>query len=547
MPSTSLSALPPELILRILEYVEDSSRSVRALALTSRQFNRAAKPLQHRRKVILLTPTPGDFPETSLQDEFILRATRQLTVRYKGPFSSELDVGIRVDTGQLDLLARFIESLRKLEVLKWECIMQIPMSIIDAIHQHPKASLRLMYVRAHQDRDHNDPVELALARSPALTSISMSYWKSRGVDLRRVAFQRIVSQAPNLREAYFSAGASTGCLIIIPYPRHLQAEQESHFTAGMSPSSSVRTLCLKGFALNPWDFDEWEQCVQLDRLERFNHELHRPDAAYLAVAAEKFPKLDEVAFNLEHPDLGGNYIGTDVPLYLAHCRSLRSLTLHAWRGVLLLSTVLARHGPTLQKLELNEREQVRTERKGLSLDELKLIRDNCPNLTSLGIDMNRLSSNPQVAEHSKFFEILASLCLESVVLYLTVGLNWLYPRISDGEPALEPSSPSVIQSFTVEGWKTMFRDAAPRVMRRLKIHAGSRMGHDTGGRRRSLEIPFRGWCMAEWDERDDWPYNCIVTFGGLLFSDKTKGIWEAPPEQRRNASTKFLREWDYTW
>jgi len=87
---------------------------------------------------------------------------------------------------------------------------QIPKIVLETIeHYHKTAYLDILdWCRLEDGQDHNNPDEIALAKSPNLRSIQARLWNTNAdYDLRFAALKRIVTMAPNIQDVDISQGS----------------------------------------------------------------------------------------------------------------------------------------------------------------------------------------------------------------------------------------------------------------------------------------------------------------------------------------------------
>jgi hypothetical protein len=308
-----------------------------------------------------------------------------------------------------------------------------PLILLEALQTyHPGVKLYIWSHDRHEELDHTDAAEQALAVSPILRGIKAEVWTNgggTGFDLRTAAFRRIVANAPNLEFASIIQGHS-GCVIRCQEPEEYAREQEAadkFFLDLRGPNTSVRKFTLDVFRLGKDMLTEWGKYVSLSHLEDLKCSRGFPDKSYFEAAPALLSNLKHVSLNLSqasrHPDLP--------PLvddYLATCASLETLSLWSWMGVVSLDTIL-KHGPTLKKLELHEREawDMGSRRGLLSVEDVRRIRKECPLLEDLTLDMDRQDADwRKVIDHHK--EILQEIAqfgkgLRRVQIYLDLGIS----------------------------------------------------------------------------------------------------------------------------
>lgn len=98
-------------------------------------------------------------------------------------------------------------------------------------------------------------------------------------------------------------------------------------------------------------------------------------------------------FSLQLSDYCNDNMRTAGERYFATCSPLQSLSLWSWSQIVSLPVILNSHGPTLRLLHLHEQESFDEDGEGmrrlLSVEEVKLIKDTCPNLQDFTMDLDR--------------------------------------------------------------------------------------------------------------------------------------------------------------
>jgi hypothetical protein len=328
-------------------------------------------------------------------------------------------------------LARLLQSLASLRSLVWRYASPITLDILDAIHQYqPKSALKIYnWSREADDTDQNDPAELALAYSPALTCLQASIWNGGGSshpDLREAACKRIIANAPNLQYASVTTGRS-GCVIrmLSAAERVELAEKEELFHTHKQPSTSLKALTLDGYGLSRKTLDLWGRFLDLSNLESLKCSRgFVPDKSYFELAPELLTNLKHVSLNFSYnndPD-----IAAAADNYLAACPPLETISLWSWMNVISLSSIL-KHGPTLKTLQLHERESVNLDapRNLLTATDVADIRRLCPILHDFTMDIDREAQewDEEVDNRTIYSELaLFGSQLDKIQLYFNLGI-----------------------------------------------------------------------------------------------------------------------------
>jgi hypothetical protein len=538
MSTPNLDSLPPELVFEILEYLEDLPHTVEAISQTNKALSSIAKPFLHLRETVEITSEDSNgFPLRWLDDEHILHGTRHLTITSTSPVSTWQQM-------KFENLNTLVKRLVRLETITWAATRPMPLELLDAIHTHPEASLIITsFTRTDYCGDHNDPTEIELAKSPALTSISTSIWNAKGSDLRKAAFTRIVAQAPNLRHASVRTGAS-GC-VVHGWSMEQGAERrrrENLFETHSQPNSSVRSLDVDGFA-DEYTLSRWNKYVNLGKLNRFNCHSGLRSIAYLEMAPLELPRLKEVHFRLSYFARDDSELPARreaLKTYFDTCQPLESISLWHWYENVSLPALLDRHGQTLKKLVLHQEEPYDPGRPAISITDLQLIATSCPALIDLTIDINRSSTKPKVSHHRDLFNILRSMPLKHLRIYLDLGL--VYLRRQEG---LKPTGDEDIESYVSEVWKYVFTDRRPGQICELEMKVGEwerTLGVGYPARFALSQQDLKSRWIARPHERDDKLNECVVSVEGrnARASEKRSGRFDFNLKAVSRKATKLM-------
>jgi hypothetical protein len=366
-----------------------------------------------------------DIEETAakwLENPTAMRGIRHIVV-----YSTQTEGSMVVDVEDIEQWRKFltfIEKAARLRTLTWKPRLHIPLHVLQALEKyHPTLQLKVYnYTRTSQSGDANHPAELALASTPLLVGINakiyLNYANPRH-DLREVALRRIISQSPNLKyvSVFVDQSDRSGHKVA-------SSEQKDPFYKRCTPNSKIRNLTLDGYRLSKETLEDWSYFVDLSTLENFKClRGGEPKADYFARALK-------VMFNIKHVSLNLRFNNSKefraaVENYLSLCPTLESLSLWSWVGRVNLSTIL-RHGPTLQVLQLHEREEGSFGRlPAITAENVRSIREACPHLRDLTIDMRRESRNLLLEEKND--EICDEIALfgpqlDKVQIYFDLGI-----------------------------------------------------------------------------------------------------------------------------
>jgi len=449
-------------------------------------------------------------------------------------------------------VVELIKKLPKLKKLTFKGDDRVPLMLINALQEyHPCASLHVeRWSRIRGDEDHNNRVEVALAKSPNLRSISARFWNDPDVwastkehDLRIPAFKRIVALAPNLESVGVSQGR-TGC--VRPYYTSEQRQEtrrraQLFFVEQPSPNS-IKSLVSHGgdFATS---FEDVTDISKLERLQSSN--IPRPDYfAKEGVPNDRFQSLSHLSLTMSRhprlPRLPFHECNDAASQFLTSCPPLESLCIKTWFKTISLSDILLRHGSTLRNLSLHEAETTSLEepRKILSKMQLEEIRRACPLLEDIEVDINRSSDGKSEFE---LFSSLAGLAkLKIFRLYIDLGIAHEDRRMSvpDRKKMTYEENPFFIEN---PGWLERIwaiiqsekgkNQSVP--LKELHVKVGEWDRNVSGGLPThwvTWERSNRKYLRATASDRDDRPDEIAVIRGpDRGGDDSTVKSWEARP------------------
>jgi hypothetical protein len=455
-----LDDLAKEVVALIFEYVVDTSpKSALAFGTTCRSHYWTYKLVSHRHKRIMaksdeqtpmLSTDDIDFLDdmdfrdlmrftnpvssstmsfTDLEawkeDEIILRGIRHLVV-------DQAPQTHRSSPSSVNDFVDLLQKLSKLTCLDWNFKRPIPPSILEALHRHqPEAELRIFqYDISSPLSSELFTIEPALSKLPALTAIKVNMKGSINFpDLRLASFQKIVACAPNLKFASISSFVRSREYAMSDEQRNTHRTRVQEMHKDIKPSTSIRRLTLDGFKIGSLALADWGKFIDLAVLENVKFSRGGLNADYFAYAAQKLVNLKHVSLNLAN---ASTEVGAAAEDYLGECSLLRSLSLWSWMKHVKLDTIISRHGPTLERLELHEREmsaQVHPERPVadsrdlLTADQVERIRTSLPRLRDFTMDCTRHSQGLETeVEEDAVISELRQMSLSRLQIYYDLGL-----------------------------------------------------------------------------------------------------------------------------
>lgn len=385
-------------------------------------------------------------------NEKIIRSTMQI-VKYMGDDQVRQSTrricvkgGNQASNSEVEHLAKLICHLNNLKLVCWNAKMQIPRSILDAIHRHSAAKLHIHHwTRTSNMLGPDDRMETELAQSPALTRLDVSFtplYPGSAPDTRPGALLKIIANAPNLARANLFTGENFDWMNYMPRESTQQRIKEQH-EANLAfwtdkKSSSIRSLALQG-DLDVL-LDTYLKAVQCDLITDIEfYQCRAETPAFFEVAGKLLPNIRELTLNLPtrtkkplDPELQteidkamSKYLTTDSP-------RLKLLSLYTRPDSVPLRDLLTHHGPSLTSLELHHRTRTRGPPvQSLSIEDIQLIRKSCPKLKTLAFDLQRRSASliEDLEHYIPFLQQVSTLKLDELRISIDFGFELLhYPE-----------------------------------------------------------------------------------------------------------------------
>lgn len=328
-----------------------------------------------------------------------------------------------------------IPQIRNLKSLTWNA-GPIAQDILAALEKsHPSCTLRVFnWWRFNGSVNYLDEAELSLARFANLTHFRYNahYELLYAWD----TFKYIVS---NSRALEFASFCSKMHVEHSDSPHWMQESAEPR--AGRRKSKGLKALTIDSPDVplaSSWIAQELASFIDLSNLESVKLSRGRLDMSYFSQAATVLPNLKHVSLNFTQSSSA--QLAESASEYLRNCSPLRTLSLWGWSSVMTVSDIVARHGQTLEVLQLHEREQDATGRTRpvLSLADIKFLRSSCPRLQDLTLDINSQNQQFNILSEAENLEFLNALAhegprLRKIQLYLDCAqlMQWTQTRLSN--------------------------------------------------------------------------------------------------------------------
>lgn len=437
MAPVTILSLEVETLANIFEYVDDESpRTTRTVTRVCKSFHFAVQLVLHRHKilewdsknsnwVLSQARVSGSGQTTDVwKTPDSLRGLRHLTIRRREE-SPDSDFLVNPDV-YVRPLQSILADTSSLKTLNWDIGLLPPVEVVKTLQQyHPKAELKISRRVSNIPNNATSLEQVqALADSPCLTAFSLATSRSsQGTDLS--GFQKIVAGAPNLRFAS----------LVDSFHGVVSRQDDTTDQTSVVPSSALRHLTIDGWSLSAETLDHWSKYVNLATLESFKCSRGRLSRTYFQQAAQKLTSLKRLSLNLSERDID-EATTKAIEDYFSACSPLQSLSLWSWNGKVQLSTILDRHGPTLTDLHLHEREDdvfVYGEEKLLSMEDLKGIRNACPQLKAFTFDLPRVSAPMKAEDYVAIWKELEEFKLDKLQVYFDGGMRCLSYLMADSD------------------------------------------------------------------------------------------------------------------
>ncbi|KAL1726770.1 hypothetical protein EV714DRAFT_276216 [Schizophyllum commune] len=236
------------------------------------------------------------------------------------------------------------------------------------------------------DRDASNPEEVALLESSMLRSLHAFHPASDSGDMRWAAFLRLVQSSPNLEAVRYEPLNMESYKSVRP-AEHRKAQYEAFFSQRY-PKRDIKVIYVDGQEF----FADVLDSVNLDCIEELGllriGETWANGIGSSLLALKQLEVLFEPVQS-EDPTVLAR-LKDKVSEFFAEIPALESLTIHGPRDAMPeLSELLSRHGPTLRRLYIHEREpSTNTPWRVPTREQIAEIRSACPCLTDLGIDLD---------------------------------------------------------------------------------------------------------------------------------------------------------------
>ncbi|OAG11489.1 uncharacterized protein CC84DRAFT_1253945 [Paraphaeosphaeria sporulosa] len=309
-----------------------------------------------------------------------------------------------------------LRGIPRLQDLIWDCETQFPPCLLETLHE------RLPHCRLHHKTFRFRtllwgvpyPYEMQLATSSSLHSLKLTCARrdSDGDDdFNLEAVRELVTLAPNLKDVTV--------LHIEPYDTKrfdFRRRDAWQGLPGYTPEArgSLTSLSLKGCGrlldhLGPWARYTDFMCLQhLTLGGSYQYETYAFSGADMEwlVQTHAFPRLSTLCVSLTRDDrfLERPHYSAQAASFFGSFPPLTELSVHGPLDDPIFSAILARHGPTLEKLQLRPLEERGRWHNGrartdipmqFSAQHLRDMERRCPRLAHLALPIKRHQSRPE--------------------------------------------------------------------------------------------------------------------------------------------------------
>ncbi|THU78001.1 hypothetical protein K435DRAFT_889598 [Dendrothele bispora CBS 962.96] len=418
-------------------YSLNSRQTLFSTLRTSKALHDSTKPLIYRECVLDLSRSKLDetngrvtsWIETEIevlgyirsltvvddvQSDAYYRLTNRSKIKDEFKYSALIDL-----LSQLRVLVKFTFALHEL-------IPVYPLDTLDSFQPAIQLQVR-NWTRKSMSTPFRDPGELKLAKSSLLRTIQASVYDGDAeIDLQRAAaaFMRIVTLAPNLESYNWSSHNKGGCLFQeVTSELYKEADWlEKEFNVDWPVKKALKAIHIDHEVSSVKDQAE---IVDLGKLERLR-------GIYISRNVDEglrviFLSLKALDLRVKVPTWTTGFDSKSFQSFLCSLPSLEELSITDGLKYIDLTFLLSYHGSTLQTLHLHETQTTNLEslRRTLSLDDLRLIRDLCPQLYDIGIDISYIRADPQ---ESDIYAVLSTFGnIYSLTLNYDLGIGICFP------------------------------------------------------------------------------------------------------------------------
>ncbi|KAI1412536.1 hypothetical protein F5Y13DRAFT_162904 [Hypoxylon sp. FL1857] len=416
----SLTCLGNEILAIIADLLQDTSPStIPSLALVCSNYYRVARYAQHRH--VVLDNTKGTQMLEYIEKSGIPEAIRHLEVRDKAT------------DALISKLCKVIPKMTGLKHVTWST-SGIPVQVLQRLQKRPSITLHTMIYHYH-GRCQPDILESLQANKNLVSlQVDITYHNAEECRLWAQLLKGVLLSCPNLRKLKIDLSLPRGGCVMYGLPaeycgfsfapgERLPALEEldlREYPFGVpslkdSPQLRFYRPYSQGYPLKVPERDYWADNFDWSRLTR----LTTPDVQFALKIMPYLTSLKEFSCSNNHKDLKTFY--KQVP------SSLETITVPNVESIGLGN--LLRHRSGLKKLTIHQEENYKADWRQAAIDAKTLIeiRDNCPHIEELGLDISRDGEWP--------YEILDILAGFRSLRFLKI---WFELGIADARNPVQP-------------------------------------------------------------------------------------------------------------
>ncbi|KAJ3890451.1 hypothetical protein GG344DRAFT_77827 [Lentinula edodes] len=495
-----MDQLNPDVLRIILFLLHESSRkSLFSFLTVNKKFYECTLPYILR-NLHLKIERSFTIPRIHalLEDDAALRFTRMITI--SGPcwywdHTLKPFIDQDEDAKNWELVARLVSKvvhLTDLTIRFSNFNQRFPVvGILRALHTHHPSSKLSVYNWAPIINNFDAPFsdepteeEQELSQSPCLVALHSEpiLWDIQSYHVQKQkALRRMIWLAPHLE--------------VISLTRLSPFDFEELDELGaMGHRKVVRTIALKHVVLDARSLRYLSEFAYTHKLTSLFDVSPSPDFLYASASGSHdggnlFSSLKHLRFNLNPWGHIPTVLAAALNLFLSSCPGLTSLSLvipcyqefdpnrdqNTWPLSLIFTTILSRHGQSLNTLRLHQAEEMFVEsnsRTCLSVNELRQLRGMVPHLDELEFDVDRTGDG---VHEQDIYAILASIrTLQSININLDLGL---VPNANNANKPPHSGSEGIyplIQADTVRTiWDTLTKNKVGLPLQEFILKVGN--------------------------------------------------------------------------
>lgn len=241
----------------------------------------------------------------------------------------------------------------------------------------------------------------------------------------------------------------------------------------------------------PTNLDLLRGAMDWTKLQRL--EIIHPPLLFVQDMAGQLPSLKSLKLGPVHIGCGKDLVADKTTEFIMKSPKLEKLSLHGYTGLLDWINITSRHGETLQELTITKYESrdPLNPRPTFSASKIQDLKASCPNLTKLGLDINRdgtwpypildaLATFPKLRALDLFFELGEDLHIDEEQSY------YWHPFEEEDNSAFR--LPRVSSSSALHLFRHLRSRKTGVELERLAVHAG-----DWGRNHYSRGMRSQGW------------------------------------------------------